>query len=138
METYLRALPSTLEKKPKAIVVISAHWLGSTVSVTSHPKPTLIYDYSGFPKHTYELQYPALGNPVLAARIVALLQARGIAAQEDPERGFDHGMFIPMMLMFPAADIPVIQLSLNSNLDPQTHIEIGQIGRAHVWTPVTL
>ncbi len=125
MEEFLRGLPATLKEKPKAIVMISAHWLESIVSVTSHPKPALIYDYSGFPKHTYELQYPALGNPSLAGRIVSMLQASGIAAQENPERGFDHGMFIPMKIMFPNADIPVVQLSLNRNLDPKTHIEIG-------------
>ncbi len=126
MEEFLRGLPTMLKEKPKAIVMISAHWLESTVSVTSNPRPALIYDYSGFPKHTYELQYPALGNPSLAGRIVSMLQASGIAAQENPERGFDHGMFIPMMLMFPKADIPVIQISLNRNLDPKTHIEIGR------------
>ncbi len=126
MEGFLRGLPTTLKKKPKAIVMVSAHWLEPTVSVTGHPKPTLIYDYSGFPKHTYELQYPALGDPELASCIVNLLQAKGIAAKKDPARGFDHGMFIPMMLMFPKADIPVVQLSLNSNLDPKTHIEIGR------------
>ena len=126
MAQYLRQLPNGLSRMPKAIVMVSAHWLEPVIRITSHPRPNLIYDYSGFPKHTYDLQYPAPGDPTLARKIVDLLAQQGIAAEEDPQRGFDHGMFIPMMLMFPKADIPAVQLSLNSNLDPQTHLEIGK------------
>ena len=126
MANFLKSLPSSLPQTPKAIVVVSAHWLESTVSVTGASSPELIYDYYGFPAHTYELKYPAPGNPALASDIVHALERANIPAKIDPTRGFDHGMFIPMMLMFPKANIPVIQLSLNSNLDPLTQIELGQ------------
>lgn len=126
MGNFLKSLSSTLPSRPRAIVVVSAHWLESTVSVTGAEQPELIYDYSGFPPHTYELKYPAAGNPELARKIVQTLEAAHIPAKINATRGFDHGMFIPMMLMFPDADIPVIQLSLNSNLDPQTQLELGQ------------
>lgn len=126
MGDFLKGLASTLPSKPRAIVLISAHWLESVVGVTGAQQPDLIYDYSGFPPHTYELKYPAPGNPQLAKKIVQTLEAAHIPAKVNATRGFDHGMFIPMMLMFPDADIPVIQLSLNSNLDPQTQLELGQ------------
>ena len=126
MAAFLRGLSKTLPQKPKAIVMVSAHWLESTVSVTGAQNPELIYDYYGFPAHTYELKYPAPGEPALAKEIVDVLQGSGIPAKVDSSRGFDHGMFIPMMLMFPNADIPVVQLSLNSNLDPQTQINLGK------------
>jgi len=126
MANFLKGLASTLPEKPRAIVVVSAHWLEATVSVTGTQNPELIYDYYGFPAHTYELKYPAKGDPKLAQEIVKTLEAAHIPAKVDPSRGFDHGMFIPMMLMFPDADIPVIQLSLNSNLDPQTQMNLGQ------------
>ncbi len=122
---FLRGLAKTLPARPKAIVIMSAHWLESTVSVTGNSNPELIYDYYGFPDHTYELQYPAKGDPFLAEVIVQRLKDAGVSASINPTRGFDHGMFIPMMLMFPHADIPVVQLSLNSNLDPQAHLDMG-------------
>jgi aromatic ring-opening dioxygenase catalytic subunit (LigB family) len=85
-----------------------------------------VFDYSGFPLHTYALKYPAPGEPALAARIAALLQAAGLPAQQDASRGFDHGVFIPMLLMFPGADIPVVQLSLSATLDPALHLAAGR------------
>ncbi len=123
---FLKGLEKTLPERPRAIVMVSAHWLESTVSVTGGSNPDLIYDYYGFPEHTYALQYPVKGNPLLANAIVQRLKDHGIPVSNNPTRGFDHGMFIPMMLMFPNADIPVVQLSLNSNLDPQTHLEMGR------------
>jgi aromatic ring-opening dioxygenase catalytic subunit (LigB family) len=126
MANFLKGLSVSLPQMPKAILVVSAHWLESTVSVTGAASPGLIYDYYGFPAHTYELKYPALGDPALASEIVQTLERANIPAKIDPSRGFDHGMFIPMLLMFPEANIPVIQLSLNSNLDPLTQIELGQ------------
>jgi hypothetical protein len=100
MAHYLKTAASTLPRQPKAIVLVSAHWLEPHMAVTSGAHPELIYDYHGFPPHTYELKYPAPGAPALAARIVDLLQAQGIPAQQDDKRGFDHGVFIPMKLMF--------------------------------------
>ena len=122
---FLKDLPSTLPAKPKAILMISAHWMESTISLTGAQNPELIYDYHGFPSHTYDLQYPAEGHPAFAQEIVETLVSSQIKAKIDASRGFDHGMFIPMLLMFPKADIPVIQLSLHSNLDPQTHFNLG-------------
>ena len=126
MADFLKNLSKTLPAQPRAIIVVSAHWLESSVSVTSGSNPELIYDYYGFPKHTYELKYPAPGSPELAKEVVELLGQSHIPAKQHADRGFDHGMFIPMMLMFPEANIPVIQLSLNSNLDPQAHLALGQ------------
>lgn len=125
MATYLRGIAAGLPQAPKAIVMVSAHWLEADVTVTSGPQPGLIYDYYGFPPHTYELRYPAPGNPQLAERLLALLGQAGIPARADAQRGFDHGMFIPLLLMFPQADIPVVQLSLKTSLDPAAHLAIG-------------
>src|SRR5690606_5919710 len=88
-------------------------------------RPELIYDYYGFPPHTYELTYPAPGEPALAEQVVQRLQEAGLEAGVDPQRGFDHGMFIPLKLVFPDADIPVIQLSLRRDLDPVAHLAVG-------------
>lgn len=125
MEHYLRNAASRLPQRPKAILMVSAHWLEPVLSVTSSAQPALIYDYYGFPPHTYSLQYPAPGDPPLAARVVDLLGQAQLPARMDAQRGFDHGMFIPLMLIFPAADIPVVQLSLGQSLDPELHLHMG-------------
>lgn len=126
MADFLKGLAITLPVRPRAIVMVSAHWLESAFSVSSGAHPDLIYDYHGFPPHTYALQYPAPGDPALAARVARLLEAAGLPAQQDASRGFDHGMFIPMLLMFPGADIPVVQLSLSTTLDPALHLAAGR------------
>ena len=126
MAHFLKTAASTLPRQPKAIVLVSAHWLEPHITVTSGAQPELIYDYHGFPPHTYELTYPAPGSPALAARIVSLLQAQGIPAEQDAQRGFDHGVFIPMKLLFPEAKIPVVQLSLHNSLDPAQHLHTGR------------
>lgn len=126
MGTWLRELGSVGAARPRAIVVISAHWETTTVAVTSNAAPSLIFDYYGFPPHTYELSYPAPGDPALAAALCSRLRANGIAAVEDPARGFDHGVFIPFKLIYPDADIPIVQLSLHASLDPALHIRIGR------------
>ncbi len=126
MADFLRNLASTLPRTPKAIVMVSAHWLEPNVTVTSGVQPELIYDYYGFPPHTYELKYPAPGAPALAEQIVKTLTAAGIASAADAQRGFDHGMFIPLKLIFPQADIPVVQMSLHNSLDPVRHLETGR------------
>lgn len=117
---------ATAIKKPAAIVVISAHWEAREVTVTAHPNPPIIYDYYGFPAESYSLEYPAAGDPELAARLVENLTGKGISAKLDQERGFDHGLYIPLLLMYPEADIPCVQLSLLSSLDPESHIRIGE------------
>lgn len=126
MAHFLKTVASTLPQRPSAIVMVSAHWLEPQFRVTGQASPELIYDYYGFPAQTYELTYPAPGQPQLAEQIVQHIQAEGLAAQVDSERGFDHGMFIPLKLMFPGADIPVIQLSLRNDLDPAAHLQLGQ------------
>lgn len=126
MEDFLKNLASTLPRSPKAIVLVSAHWLTTDVTVTGGTQPELIYDYYGFPPHTYELTYPAPGAPALAEQIVQTLREAGIASGQDAQRGFDHGMFIPLKLLFPQANIPVVQLSLNDSLDPVQHLEVGR------------
>lgn len=126
MGSFLKGVAASLPQRPEAIVLVSAHWLGPQFLLTGHARPELIYDYRGFPAHTYELTYPAPGQPQLAERIAQLLNTEGLPAQVDAERGFDHGMFIPLKMMFPAADIPVVQLSLRQDLDPQAHLQAGR------------
>lgn len=126
MRDFLLGVEGTLPERPKAILMVSAHWLTPGFSVTSGAQPELIYDYGGFPPHTYELRYPAAGAPALAQRIQSLLTEAHHDTRADEQRGFDHGMFIPLKLMFPAADIPVVQLSLRLDLDPLAHLQAGQ------------
>jgi aromatic ring-opening dioxygenase catalytic subunit (LigB family) len=122
---WLRGLADSLSERPKAIVVISGHWEESAFTAGSGAAPELIYDYTGFPPHTYELKYPAPGAPALAQRIVDLLTAAGLPARTDPARGLDHGVFIPFLLIYPDADIPVVPLSLKTGLDPAEHLAAG-------------
>lgn len=126
MEAWLRGLAELLPQRPKAIVVVSGHWEEPAFTVSTAAHPGMIYDYSGFPPHTYELSYPAPGAPELARRIVDLLTAAGLPARTDSSRGFDHGVFIPFLLIFPDADIPVVPLSLKHDLDPGEHLAAGR------------
>lgn len=126
MAAFLKGVQASLPSRPEAIVLVSGHWLTPHFSVTGHARPELIYDYYGFPPHTYELKYPAPGEPALAQQVAHLLAEGGQAAGVDPQRGYDHGVFIPLKLMFPDADIPVIQLSLRGDLDPLAHLEAGR------------
>jgi aromatic ring-opening dioxygenase catalytic subunit (LigB family) len=123
---WLRGIADTLPTRPTAIVVISGHWEESAFTAGSGASPDLIYDYTGFPPHTYQLRYPAPGAPALAQRIVDLLTAAGLPAKSDPGRGFDHGVFIPFLLIYPDADIPVVPLSLKAGLDPAEHLAAGR------------
>lgn len=109
--------------QPKSILVISAHWEEEVATITSHSK--LIYDYYGFPKETYELTYQPKEDKQLPNLISNLLTQHNIK-NKITQRGFDHGVFIPLMLMYPNADIPVTQLSLINGLDPKEHIELGK------------
>ncbi len=122
----LRELPDHVGARPRAIVVISAHWEAPVFTVTAQAQPPLIYDYSGFPPHTYELQYPAPGSPPLAQQLVQLLAAAGLEARPDQQRGFDHGVFVPFKLIYPDADIPIVQLSLHASLDAGLHLRAGR------------
>jgi 4,5-DOPA dioxygenase extradiol len=113
-------------RKPDAILVISAHWEESAATLLGAQTPPMFYDYYGFPDEAYEITYPAPGSPVLANRIAELLHQSNIPAHIDPQRGFDHGLFIPLKLMYPQADIPSLQLSLLRGLEPAAHIALGK------------
>jgi len=113
-------------RKPSAILVISAHWEASIPTITSAAKPPLIYDYYGFPEESYRISYPCPGEPLLAQQVQASLQKAGIGANCDAQRGFDHGLFIPLKIMYPEADIPCVQLSLVDSLNPTEHLNIGR------------
>ncbi|MCX2561753.1 class III extradiol ring-cleavage dioxygenase [Acetobacter farinalis] len=126
MAAFLRGVSQTVPQKPDAILVVSGHWETTHPTVTSAAHPPLIYDYYGFPPHTYHLRYPVPGSPVLAAQVQTLLTNAGIPNAADSERGLDHGVFIPFMLAFENADIPVVELSLQRDLDPDAHLRIGQ------------
>jgi len=126
MADFLRGIAATLPRTPEAIVLISGHWLAPEFQVTGARQPDLIYDYYGFPAHTYALRYPAPGEPALAARLASLLSDAALPCAIDHERGFDHGVFIPLKLMFPQAQIPVVQLSLRQDLSPAAHLAAGR------------
>ncbi|MFG1478032.1 class III extradiol ring-cleavage dioxygenase [Xanthobacter sp. V4C-4] len=123
---YLTGLDASLGERPKAVLVISGHWEESRPTVNTGAHPGMLYDYYGFPADTYKLSYPAPGSPELAARVRSLLEAAGIASGEDPARGYDHGVFIPFMLIYPHADVPLLQLSLQRELDPKAHLALGR------------
>ncbi len=122
----LEKLPSTLPVKPKAVLVITGHWQEPEFTVSTAAHPAMEYDYYGFPEHTYHVQYPAPGSPELANRVSELLSAADIKCAEDANRGFDHGVFVPMLLMYPQADMPTVLLSMKSTYDPLEHIKLGE------------
>ncbi len=126
MALYLRGIDASLGVRPRAVLLISGHWEERSVTVNSALHPPLLFDYYGFPEHTYRLTYPAPGLPVLAAHVRQLLSQAGIDAGENDHRGLDHGVFIPFKLIYPNADVPIVQLSLNANLDAAAHIGIGK------------
>jgi 4,5-DOPA dioxygenase extradiol len=122
---FLRDLGLRLGR-PRAIVCISAHWETAAPRVTLAARPETIHDFYGFPDRLYDLRYPAPGEPGLASRIVDLVRGAGLVADGDPERGLDHGAWVPLMLMYPAADVPVVQLSVQPALDARHHLAIGR------------
>jgi aromatic ring-opening dioxygenase catalytic subunit (LigB family) len=126
LEASLAAMPRQIGGKVRAVLMISAHWEEPEFTLTSNHKPPMIYDYGGFPDYTYHIHYDAPGDPVLAARVKSLLDAAGMPARLDAERGFDHGAFTPLKVMYPGAEVPVVQLSLKRGLDPATHLDMGR------------
>jgi aromatic ring-opening dioxygenase catalytic subunit (LigB family) len=125
-QRFLEGLAGTLPSKPKALLVISGHWEEAAFTASAAAEPRLIFDYSGFPEHTYRLTWPAPGSPELAARVAGLVKAAGLPAGISQTRGFDHGVFVPLKVAFPEAEIPVATLSLAGSLDPATHIALGR------------
>ena len=122
----LRRMPERLSETPAAVLVLSAHWEAPEFTLMTHAHPPMLYDYYGFPDFTYRIQYPAPGAPALAAQVRGLLARAGIASGVDANRGFDHGMFAPMAVIYPDADIPVLQMSLRQGLDPREHLAAGR------------
>jgi 4,5-DOPA dioxygenase extradiol len=113
--------------KPRAVLVISPHWLSAGLEVSSHPQPPTLHDFGGFPGELYELRYPAPGQPQVAEQVLAVLARAGLPARANPKRGRDHGCWVPLMHLYPQADVPVVQLSLP--LTDSTGILHG-VGRA--------
>src|SRR5271170_4852257 len=126
MAEYLRHVPDEVGTRPKALLVISGHWEEKVATIQNNPAPSLLYDYYGFPPSTYEIKFPAAGAPAVSARVAELLETAGIAWKYDHERGFDHGVFIPLKVAFPDADVPIVQVSLLASMDAAEHIRIGQ------------
>lgn len=126
LEAALQDMPRQIGTTPKAVLVISGHWDADPLAVMASPHPPMVYDYYGFPAHTYQIKYPAPGSPEVARRVQALLQGAGFPARLDEHRGFDHGTFAPLVVMYPQADVPVLQLSLRSDYDPAAHLAIGR------------
>ncbi|MGI4879098.1 MAG: DODA-type extradiol aromatic ring-opening family dioxygenase [Janthinobacterium lividum] len=126
MAAFLRAIPASRPATPTAILLVSGHWETPGFAFTSSSRPPLVYDYRNFPPHTYQLRYDAPGAPALAGRAAELLQAAGIPAALDPGRGLDHGVFVPLKVVFPDAEVPVVEMSVERTLDPAIHLAAGR------------
>lgn len=126
MAAFLSRFVADLPERPRALLMVSGHWEEDAFTVQDGKRPGLLYDYHGFPEHTYQLRWDAPGAPDVAGRAAALLDAAGLATRRDGERGWDHGVFVPMKVAVPDADIPTAQLSLRADLDPAAHIAAGR------------
>jgi 4,5-DOPA dioxygenase extradiol len=126
---FMKSLPSRLAR-PDCILVISAHWEEPEATLLGATRPGMLYDYYGFPDEAYRIVYPSPGSPAMAEKIADLLRKNGIPSAVDADRGFDHGHFIPLKMMFPEADIPSLQLSLIRGLDPAAHLGLGRALRS--------
>lgn len=126
LEASLKALPAQLPEPPRAVLAVSGHWEEPEFTVSSAAQPGMVYDYYGFPEHTYHISYPAPGDPALAARVRELAAVAGITMGDDPERGFDHGTFSMMQPIRPEADLPVVSLSMKIGYDPAAHLALGR------------
>ncbi|MBT8082788.1 MAG: dioxygenase [Gammaproteobacteria bacterium] len=113
--------------KPAAILVLSAHFEAPAATVLTNPAPDTIYDFGGFDEALYRVTYPAPGDPALARRVRKLLEAGGIPVREDADRGLDHGVWVPLSLMYPHADVPVVQLSIDARQGPAHHLRLGEL-----------
>ncbi len=126
LEQSLKDLPRELPVAPKAILAISGHWETKQLAVQANPNPPMVYDYSGFPEFTFHLKYPAPGDPTLARRVQELLTGAGFPTGLDADRGYDHGVFAPFYVMYPEANMPIVQLSIRADYDPAAHLAIGR------------
>jgi aromatic ring-opening dioxygenase catalytic subunit (LigB family) len=126
LEASLKDIPRQLPRPPKAVLVVSGHCEEAEPTLSSGSQPGMVFDYSGFPPETYQISYPAPGDPALAERVRALLSSAGWPARLDAQRGFDHGTFSMMKPIYPQADVPIVQLSLKRSLDPAEHLAMGR------------
>ncbi|MEZ5716753.1 MAG: class III extradiol ring-cleavage dioxygenase [Paracoccaceae bacterium] len=127
LEESFHRMVAELPERPKAVLMISGHWEEDDAYTVMHAsKPPMVYDYYGFPPHTYEITYPAPGAPALAERVAALIDAAGLPARLDETRGYDHGTFVPMAILWPQADMPLIQVSMRAHYSPEEHLELGR------------
>ena len=126
LAAYLSGIDESLGVRPRAVLVISGHWENPLPTFNVAAKPGLLFDYYGFPEHTYRLKYPAAGAPDLAERVRKLLGDAGIESDVESKRGLDHGVFVPFLLIYPNADVPILQLSLQASLDAGVHLALGR------------
>ena len=126
LAAYLRGIDASIAQRPRAVLVISAHWECTVPTVLDVAHHKLLFDYYGFPEHTYELTYPAVGSGEVAARVRELLEQAGMPCEVERQRGLDHGVFVPFKLIYPDVDVPIVQLSLKSELDAAGHIAMGK------------
>jgi aromatic ring-opening dioxygenase catalytic subunit (LigB family) len=126
LEASLIGIVRDLKPEPRAVVVVSGHWTERDFAVMSNPQPPMVYDYSGFPPHTYHVTYPAPGDPQLAQQSHGMLQSAGLPASLDSAQGFDHGTFTPLVVMYPEATVPVLQISTKQGYDPAEHLALGR------------
>ena len=126
LEKSLAAMPGELPEPPKAVLMVSGHWEAREVRVQHGARPPMVYDYGGFPAHTYQISYPAPGAPELAERTAALIAAAGLPVALDDSRGYDHGTFVSAYVMYPEADVPLFQVSMLESYDPEDHVRLGR------------
>jgi aromatic ring-opening dioxygenase catalytic subunit (LigB family) len=126
LEVSLAHMAKELPEVPKAVLMISGHWEADSFAVMTAPKPGMLYDYGGFPPETYKIVYPAPGAPEIALRAANLMQAAGLPVSLDARRGFDHGTFAPAYVMYPDADVPMFQISMQHGYDPEAHFALGR------------
>lgn len=126
LEASLKAIVKELPEKPRAVLSISGHWETEDFAVMGAPKPPMVYDYYGFPPETYTITYPAPGAPEIAARTRDLLKDAGLPTHIDTKQGYDHGTFAPLYVMYPKADVPVYQVSLQHGYSPEAHFAMGR------------
>ncbi len=112
--------------KPKGIISVTAHWTTRIPAISMHPQPSMIYDFGGFPDELYAITYPAPGDPALAKQVEFLLKENGIESEKDMSRGYDHGTWVPLKLMYPDADIPIVQLSVQPHQGAEHHLAMGK------------
>ena len=127
LEASLLAIRRDWSDAIRAFLVISGHWETPDFAVSSGDAPGMEFDYYGFPDHLYRIKYDAPGSPELAARVSAMLKAGGFGCESDPKRGFDHGTFSLLQPLYPNGEVPVVQLSVKQDLDPQAHLSVGRL-----------